>query len=584
MTRSSDKPNVAAAITRYRQHASGYDASALRTMRMRLQTIERLALRPGDRVLDVACGTGLSFPWLRKAVGVNGEVVGIDVSPEMLGLARRRVDEAGWRNVSLLQSSADTAELPGPFDALLFHFTHDVLRSPTALDRIFSAVGLDARVDLAGMKYPPRWMAPLNPLVRARARPYMTTLHPWHKGKHLLAVKGSPEQVLAMCEKQIRNGRVIELDAGTRDAIMIQNERMAGDALRVLGVAYRELDEARMPGKTSRLIWLGLAGMADPIREGMDRLIAQFHEAGIKTVMITGDQAATAQAIGRQLGLSGDEPLQVLESSKLEDVEPELLAGLVKNVHVFARVSPAHKLRIVQAFQGAGMVVAMTGDGINDGPALKAADIGVAMGESGTNVARDVSDVVLEDDNLHTMAIAVNQGRTIYNNIRKMIHFMVSTNLTEIEVMLAGIASGMGQPMNSMQLLWINLVTDIFPGLALSMEPPEPGIMSRDPRDPDEPIIAGPDLKRMLFESGTIGLGVMGYPMAGHLARVGYPVTVYNRTRARAEAWVAERLARARDAPTATEGAELGAAISFALGRGWSGSRPLAPRHSGSWS
>lgn len=344
---------------------------------------------------------------------------------------------------------------------------------------------------------------------RAEGRPYMTTLHPWKGGKYLLAVKGSPEEVLAMCEEQIRNGRRIALTDEARDDIMTANERMAGDALRVLAVAYRELDQDSMPRKTGQLVWLGLAGMADPMREGMDRLIEKFHAAGIETVMITGDQAATAQAIGKQLRLSGDKPLQVLESSKLESVEPELLAGLVKNVHVFARVSPAHKLRIVQAFQDAGRVVAMTGDGINDGPALKAADIGVAMGESGTNVARDVSDVVLEDDNLHTMAIAVRQGRTIYNNIRKMIHFMVSTNLTEIEVMLAGIASGMGQPMNSMQLLWINLVTDIFPGLALSMEPAEKDIMEKAPRGNDEAIISGENLKQMTIESGIIGVGTM---------------------------------------------------------------------------
>ncbi|MGB5199813.1 MAG: cation-transporting P-type ATPase, partial [Sedimenticolaceae bacterium] len=350
---------------------------------------------------------------------------------------------------------------------------------------------------------------------RAEGRPYMSTLHEYKDGKHLLAVKGSPDEVLEMCEHQVVNGEVVPLTDEARSAILSQNKRMGRAALRVLGVAYRELESSRMPAKTGQLTWLGLAGMADPMRPDMDKLIAMYHRAGIKTIMITGDQAATAQAIGEQLGLSGDQPLQVLESTKLDEMDPDLLAGLAKNVQVFARVSPAHKLKIVRALQEAGYVVAMTGDGINDGPALKAADIGVAMGLSGTNVAREVSDVVLEDDNLHTMSVAVRQGRTIYGNIRKMIHFMVSTNLTEIEVMLIGIAAGWGQPLNPMQLLWINLVTDIFPGLALSMEPPAPGIMSRDPRDPDEPIIGGEDLKRMIFESGTIGLGVMGAYYAG---------------------------------------------------------------------
>ena len=345
---------------------------------------------------------------------------------------------------------------------------------------------------------------------RAEGRPYMSSLHPYKDGKHLLAVKGSPDEVLALCTSMLRDGRQVRLTEAMRAEITNQNQRMAGQALRVLGAAYRELDDGAMPEQTGQLCWLGLAGMADPMRPGMDRLIDEYHQAGIETIMITGDQSATAYAIGKELGLSGDKPLQVLESNKLEEMDPELLAGLVRNVHVFARVSPAHKLKIVRALQEAGMVVAMTGDGINDGPALKAADIGVAMGESGTNVAREVSDVVLEDDNLHTMTIAVAQGRTIYNNIRKMIHFMVSTNLTEIEVMLAGVMLGWGEAMNPMQLLWINLVTDIFPGLALSMEPAEPDIMDRPPRDPEEPIITREDLKRMAFESGTIGLGTAG--------------------------------------------------------------------------
>ncbi len=377
----------------------------------------------------------------------------------------------------------------------------------SATEKALVDMAMDAGIDVVALRgeHPT-----LRTRYRAEGRPYMSTLHPYSESKNLLAVKGSPDAVLAMCDFQVIGGKRVKLSKQAREAILEENKVMAGNSLRVLGAAYRELDSDKMPDKTEKLTWLGLAGMADPMRSGMDRLIAQYHRAGIATIMITGDQAATAEAIGEQLGLSGNKPLQVLESHKLEDMDPELLAGLAKNVHVFARVSPAHKLKVVRALQDAGYVVAMTGDGINDGPALKASDIGVAMGAEGTNVAREVSDVVLEDDNLHTMNIAIRQGRTIYGNIRKMIHFMVSTNLTEIEVMLIAIAAGWGAPINPMQLLWINLVTDIFPGLALSFEAPEKDIMERKPRDPDEAIIEGKDLKRMIFESGTIGLGTMG--------------------------------------------------------------------------
>jgi len=382
----------------------------------------------------------------------------------------------------------------------------------TATENALVQLALDAGIDVAGLRvrYPN-----LRTRYRSEGLPYMRTLHRDRDGKALLAVKGSPDEVLRLCGHQLRDGRRVQLSRQARTAIERANQRMAGDALRVLGVAYREVDGDQIPERTERLTWLGLAGMADPLRPGMDRLVAEYRRAGIEAIMITGDQSATAYAIGRQLGLSGSRPLQVLESRHLDEMEPALLAGLAKNVHVFARVSPAHKLKIVQALQQAGYVVAMTGDGINDGPALKAADIGVAMGGGGTSVARDVSDVVLEDDNLHTMIIAVSQGRTIYGNIRKMIHFMVSTNLSEIEVMLAGVVLGWGQTLNPMQLLWINLVTDIFPGLALSLEPPEPGVMGRPPRDPAEPIIGRKDLRRMAFESGVISLGALGAYLYG---------------------------------------------------------------------
>lgn len=346
---------------------------------------------------------------------------------------------------------------------------------------------------------------------RSEGHPYMYTVHAMDRGVRLVVVKGSPAEVLAMCQDVCIESRQVPLDDAGRAAVIAENDCMAGDALRVLGVAYG-IVEAGCEVKLTDLTWVGLVGMADPLRAGMRDLMRQFHQAGIETVMITGDQSATAYAIGKQLGLSNGKPLQILDSTGLDKLDPQLLAGLVRRTHVFSRVSPAHKLQIVQAIQQAGYVVAMTGDGINDGPALKAADIGVAMGGAGTDVARSVADVVLEDDNLTTMTRAIAQGRTIYSNIRKAVHFLLSTNFSEIEVMLAGVATGLGQPLNAMQLLWINLASDIFPGLALSLEPPEKDVLKRAPRDPNEPIVRPRDLVATGLESAMITLGTLaGY-------------------------------------------------------------------------
>jgi P-type Ca2+ transporter type 2C len=378
----------------------------------------------------------------------------------------------------------------------------------SATENAMVEAAMQAGIDVADLRH--RY-ARLNVQYRSEGSPYMRTVHQLPDGNQLVAVKGSPAEVLAMCTTRIRDGARYVLDEAARSAILLENERMAGSALRVLGVAYADADIDDV-AILQDLIWLGLIGMTDPIRDGMEELIHLFHRAGIKTVMITGDQSATAYAVGRQLRLSGDEPLQILDSTSLEKIDPALMAGLVQKVNVFARVSPSHKLEIVQALQRAGNVVAMTGDGINDGPALKAAEIGVAMGGAGSEVAHSVSDVVLENDNLQTMVIAVSQGRTIYGNIRKALHFLLATNFTEIEVMLAGVALGQGQALNPMQLLWINLISDIFPGLALSLEPPEPDILERPPRDPSEPIIRASDLKRMALESAVISTGSLaGY-------------------------------------------------------------------------
>ncbi|NWF60778.1 MAG: cation-translocating P-type ATPase [Fischerella sp.] len=356
--------------------------------------------------------------------------------------------------------------------------------------------------------------------LRSENRNIMSTVHAIDNNHKFVAVKGSPAEVVQICKFWLKDGEVIPLTEEDRRAIEIENDRMAGKALRVLGIAYTILDENNNRQNPEQdLTWLGLVGMADPVRKGVKELIAQFHEAGIDTVMITGDQSPTAYAIAKELELSRDPQLEILDSTDLNNLTPEALTALADKVDVFARISPSNKLQIVQALQAAGQVVAMTGDGINDAPALKAAQVGVAMGKGGTDVAREVADIVLEDDRLETMIVAVSRGRTIYNNIRKSVHFLLATNLSEIIVMTTATAVGIGEPLNAIQLLWLNLVTDIFPGLSLALEAPEPDVLSKPPRNPDEPIIKSSDFGRIAFEAGTISVST--------LAAYGYGILKY---------------------------------------------------------
>jgi Ca2+-transporting ATPase len=327
----------------------------------------------------------------------------------------------------------------------------------------------------------------------------MMTVHALQDGQFFTAVKGSPSEVLELCQRCSLDGRLEDLAEEQRQSILTWNERLGADALRVLGVAYCISGEVS-GYKQQGLIWLGLVGMEDVIRPGMEELMAQFHDAGIETVMIIGDQSSTAYSVGKRLGLNGKQgkPLEIIDSGYLDKLDPSVLAGLVDRTTIFARVSPAHKLRIIEALQRSGKVVVMTGDGINDGPALKAANIGVTLGEKGTDAARSVADVILEDDDLKTMMTAIGEGRAIYDNIRKSLHFLLSTNLSEIEVMLISAAFGKAEILNPMQLLWINLISDIFPALALAMDPPEVDVLKRPPRDPNAAIVSRGDYAKLL--------------------------------------------------------------------------------------
>ncbi len=387
----------------------------------------------------------------------------------------------------------------------------------SATENALIDIAIAAGVDVIGL----RQSYPLQEInQRSENRNLMSTLHGTKEGETLVAVKGRPMEVLQRCNRRMKGGEIVPLTADDKLAIELENERMAGKALRVLAVAYTYIEgEKDRENPEENLIWLGLIAMKDPIRAGVKDLIAQFHQAGIDTVMITGDQTLTAFAIAKELELANHDQLQILDSTDMLSINAEAKSVIFDRVNVFARISPANKLQIVQTLQSAGRVVAMTGDGINDAPALKAAQVGVAMGHSGTDAAREVADIIIADDNLETMMIAVSRGRTIYNNIRKSVHFLLATNMSEIMVMLAATTLGLGQPLNAIQLLWLNLVTDIFPGLALALEPTEPDVLKKPPRNPEEAIIQKSDFGNILFESGSISLS--------SLAAYGYGISKY---------------------------------------------------------
>lgn len=314
---------------------------------------------------------------------------------------------------------------------------------------------------------------------RSVGRPYMTTFHDHPELGHIELVKGAPEQVVPRCE---------DLGESRAAEVLRHNEAMASRGLRVLAFAWRKNGTAN---NTAPLSFAGLVGLRDPARPGVREALDRLSRAGITTLMLTGDQERTARAIGEALG-----------------IPPE-------NVH--SRVTPEAKLAVVQELQRRGAIVAMTGDGVNDGPALKAADVGVAMGQRGTDLARAVADVVLAHDDLPSLTEAVCEGRRLYDNVRRAIDYFVATNTSEVLVMLVGSAVG-AAPLRPLQLLWINLLTDVAPALALALEPAEPGIMSRPPRDPAAPLYSGADLRRLGRDASLMAGASLGAYGLGALA------------------------------------------------------------------
>ncbi len=344
----------------------------------------------------------------------------------------------------------------------------------------------------------------------------------------LMFTKGSPELILERCKTSQQGNNAQTLTEQERQQILEQNNQMAGAGLRVLGFAYKPLD-ARPPkegGETAEqdLIWLGLVGMLDAPRPEVREAVARCRDAGIRAIMITGDHQLTAQAIAQDLGIAniGDRVLTGQQIQRLSQVE---LEEQVDHVSIYARVSPEHKLRIVQALQSRGKFTAMTGDGVNDAPALKQADIGIAMGITGTDVSKEASDMVLLDDNFATIVAATEEGRTVYNNIRRFIKYILGSNIGEVLTIAAAPILGLGGvPLSPLQILWMNLVTDGLPALALAVEPAEPDVMKRPPFSPRESIFArgmGSYMIRIGIVFAVITIALMAWAY-GHTNAPGY--------------------------------------------------------------
>ena len=342
-------------------------------------------------------------------------------------------------------------------------------------------------------------------------RKMMTTIHRMGS-KYRIICKGAPDVLLDKCTKEVLEiGDSQDIKVKTLDKLKIknENEQMAHKALRVIAVAFKDVTE--LPSKIdsstieNNLTFVGLIGMIDPPREGVKEAVKTCKTAGIKTVMITGDHLETAKAIAKDLGILNNGE-KAITGQELDKMTQEQLEKNIKEYSVFARVTPEHKVRIVKAWQRNGAVVAMTGDGVNDSPALKNANIGIAMGKNGTDVAKNAADIILTDDNFVTIVEAVKQGRNIYDNIKKAVHFLLSTNIGEIVTIFVGLILGLKSPLLAIQLLWINLVTDSLPAIALGLEKPEKDIMQRKPIDSKKGIFANGLWNKIILEGTMIGV------------------------------------------------------------------------------
>jgi Ca2+-transporting ATPase len=386
--------------------------------------------------------------------------------------------------------------------------------------------------------------------------------------------KGAPGHILARCTRLMTAAGERPLDDDARKALQDVNDTLARGGLRVLAVALGPVSEASERG-LARLMFAGFIGLADPPASGVKATIARLRGAGLRTVMLTGDQRLTAEAIGRELGLlEGNE--RVVEGRDLDAMSSADLAAAVGEAAVFSRITPEHKLKIVAALQARGAIVAMLGDGVNDAPALRKADVGVAMGLRGTDVAKGAAAIVLRDDRFETIAAAVEEGRVIFDNIRKFVFYLFSCNVAEVLVLLIAGLAALPPPLFPLQLLWLNMVTDTFPALALAMEPGDPAVMRRPPRDPEEAVLSGAFLGSIFGYAALITMSTLGAYLwalrhsSGHASTIAFMTLALAQIAHLGNARSAEavlRLSRATANPYALAGATI--AIGLQIATAW---------------
>jgi len=336
-------------------------------------------------------------------------------------------------------------------------------------------------------------------------RKLMTTVNSY-EDKFNVMTKGATDNLINICTSAYINGEVVPMTEEIKNGFLKVATAMSDDALRVLGAAFKTVNSTHVEVDELEkdLTFIGLIGMIDPPRLEVKDSIEICKTSGIKTIMITGDHKNTAFAIAKELSIAEDIN-QVASGADIDNLTDEELSSRCENLRVFARVSPEHKVRIVKAFKSKGNIVSMTGDGVNDAPSLKAADIGVAMGITGTDVAKGASDMVLTDDNFSTIVAAIEEGRNIFNNIKKSVIFLISCNAGEIVALFFGILFGWAAPLNATHILWVNLITDSFPALALGVDPGDKDVMKHKPRSPKDSLFKG-SLFTLLFNGVLIGI------------------------------------------------------------------------------